>query len=147
MMRFMETQDRIQTPRLSRLLASLAPLAIAGAALSACGLPIGAGNCIPKDGSSGAAATTIAATTIKVVSDPQSTGAYQPRTVTVQAGQSVTWSWQDQGNQHSVTADDGSFDSCLHGSGYSFTVTLAKAGTYSYKCSIHPQMTGQITVT
>jgi YD repeat-containing protein len=123
-------------------MASLAALAIAGAALSACGLPIGPGNCTPKGGSSEAGTTTV-----KVVSDPQASGAYQPKAVTVQSGQSVTWSWDDQGNQHSVTAEDGSFDSCLHGNGYSFTVSFAKPGTYSYKCSIHPQMTGRITVT
>ena len=74
-------------------------------------------------------------------------GAYAPKDISVPAGQAVTWSWQDQGNQHSVTANDGSFDSCLHNAGYAYTVTFTKPGTYAYRCSIHPQMIGRVTVT
>lgn len=66
--------------------------------------------------------------------------------VTVQAGQSVTWTWEDQGNQHSVTADDGSFESCLQSAGSSFTTTFTKAGAYPYHCTIHAQMKGTVTV-
>jgi plastocyanin len=66
--------------------------------------------------------------------------------VTVQAGQSITWTWEDQGNQHSVTADDGSFESCLQNAAFTFTVTFAKPGTYPYHCSIHPSMKGSVTV-
>ncbi|TMD68680.1 MAG: hypothetical protein E6I84_01110 [Chloroflexi bacterium] len=116
--------------------------AVALVGLTGCSLPIGAGNCTPKGATTGSAATTV-----NVVADSQTVGSYQPKTTTVPAGQAVTWTWQDQGNQHSVTADDGSFDSCLHPSGYTFTVTFAKAGTYAYRCSIHSQMTGTITVT
>jgi plastocyanin len=104
-------------------------------------MPIGPGACTTKGGSSGNASTTV-----KVVSDPSTTGAYQPGDVTVPAGQAVTWTWQDPNNQHSVSADDGTFDSCLQGAGYSFTVSFRKPGSYSYKCSIHPRMTGKITV-
>ena len=116
--------------------------AIVVVGLTGCSLPIGAGNCTPKGAGSASAATTV-----NVVADSQTVGTYQPKTVTVPAGQAVTWTWQDQGNQHSVTADDGSFDSCLHNAGYTFTVTFAKPGTYSYRCSIHSQMTGTVTVT
>lgn len=83
---------------------------------------------------------------MKVVSDSQTQGAYQPNPVTVQAGQSVTWTWEDQGNQHSVSADDRSFESCLRGSGSSFTTMFTKAGTYAYHCSIHSSMKGTVTV-
>src|SRR3989442_1187511 len=93
------------------------------------------------------AATETAASTVKVVADSQKQGAYQPDPVTVQAGQSVTWTWEDQGNQHSVSADDSSFESCLQGAGSTFTTTFVKAGTYAYHCSIHPQMKGTVTVT
>ena len=116
--------------------------AIAVVGLTGCNLPIGAGNCTPKGTSNGSAATTV-----NVVSNSQTVGTYQPKTATVPAGQAITWTWQDEGNQHSVTADDGSFDSCLHNAGYTFTVTFAKPGTYTYRCSIHSQMTGAITVT
>ncbi len=50
------------------------------------------------------------------------------------------------GNQHSVSADDSSFESCLQGAGSTFTTTFVKAGTYAYHCSIHPQMKGTVTV-
>src|SRR2546430_2593386 len=95
------------------------------------------------------AAKTAPSTTsaVKVGADSQKQGAYQPDPVTVQAGQSVTWTWEDQGNQHSVSADDGSFESCLQGAGSTFTTTFTKAGTYAYHCSIHPQMKGTVTVT
>jgi plastocyanin len=114
--------------------------AVISLALTACSPPFG-GNCTPKGGSSGTAATTV-----NVVSDSQNVGAYAPKDISVQAGQAVSWSWQDQGNQHSVSANDGSFESCLHNVGYVFTVAFAKPGTYAYRCSIHSQMTGQITV-
>ena len=117
----------------------LVVLVAAAAALSACTSPL-AGACTPK----GATATTASA--VKLVADSQKQGAYQPDRVTVQAGQSITWTWEDQGNQHSVSADDGSFESCLQGAGSTFTTTFAKAGTYAYHCSIHPQMKGTVTV-
>jgi len=119
----------------------LVVLVAAAAALSACSSPL-AGACTSKG-----AATATAGSTVKVVADSQKQGAYQPDPVTVQAGQSITWTWDDQGNQHSVSADDGSFESCLQGAGSTFTATFTKAGTYAYHCSIHSQMKGTVTVT
>ncbi len=141
MMSAMERQARRHPRRVARFLISLVVLVSAAAALSACGSPFAAA-CSPKGASCGTAATTV-----KVVSDPQTQGAYQRSPVTVQAGQSVTWTWQDQGNQHSVSADDGSFESCLQNTGSTFTTTFAEAGTYPYHCSIHAQMKGVVTVT
>ena len=118
----------------------LVALVTAAAAFSACSGPFAAA-CSPKGASSASGSTTV-----KVVSDSQTQGAYQPNPVTAKAGDSVTWTWVDQGNQHSVSADDGSFESCLQGNGYSFTTTFTKAGTYAYHCSIHPSMKGTVTV-
>ena len=39
------------------------------------------------------------------------TGQFEPRELTVEVGQEVTWTNKDYGKVHSVTADDGSFDS------------------------------------
>jgi plastocyanin len=77
--------------------------------------------------------------------------------ITITAGDSVTWSVSGVGT-HSVTADDGSFDSspacptsCLsHGSTFSHTFSIP--GTYPYYCRIHGGpggigMSGAITVT
>ena len=134
----MKAQAWIRTRRFTGLL--IATL-VAAVAVTACSGPF-TGNCTPKGASTGTAATTVT-----VVSDSQTVGAYAPKDISVPAGQAVTWSWQDQGNQHSVTANDGSFDSCLHNAGYAYTVTFTKPGTYAYRCSIHPQMIGRVTVT
>jgi len=136
----MKSQSRY--PRhVGRILIPLVVLLAAAAALSACSPPFAAA-CSAKGASGGTAASSV-----KVVADSQKQGAYQPDPVAVQAGQSITWTWEDQGNQHSVSADDGSFESCLQGAGSTFTTTFAKAGTYPYHCSIHPQMKGSVTVT
>lgn len=103
----------------------------------------GGGDCTVKGAGSGTAAATV-----KVISDPGTVGAYAPKAITISAGQSIEWDWQDQGNPHSVTADDGSFDSCLQNAGYKFVVTFTKPGTLTwYHCTIHAQMIGAISVT
>ena len=137
----MKSYSRFHPRRVVRILIPLVVLVAAAAVLSACSPPFAAA-CTPKG-----AATATAASTVKVVADSQKQGTYQPDPVTVQAGQSITWTWEDQGNQHSISADDGSFESCLQGAGSTFTATFAKAGTYPYHCSIHPQMKGSVTVT
>jgi plastocyanin len=137
----MKSLSRLHPRRAGRVLIGLVVLVAAAAALSACSSPF-AGACTPKGASSGTSASTV-----KVVADSQKQGAYQPDPVTVQAGQSLTWTWEDQGNQHSVSADDGSFESCLQGAGSTYTTTFTKAGTYAYHCSIHPNMKGIVTVT
>ena len=136
----MKRPSRFPQRRVARILIGLFVLVAAAAALSACSPPFAAA-CSAKG-----AATATAANTVKVA-DSQKQGAYQPDPVTVQAGQSVTWTWEDQANQHSVSADDSSFESCLQGAGSTFTTTFVKAGTYAYHCAIHPQMKGTVTVT
>jgi plastocyanin len=51
----------------------------------------------------------------------------------------------NDGVAHSVTADDGSFDTGLFSDG-TRTIHLTKAGTFTYKCTLHPNMTGTIQV-
>ena len=83
---------------------------------------------------------------------------FQPSTITVEAGDTVTWTTtQSIGQQHSVTsgkpgdADAGKvFDSGLglQNNGQSFPFTFNTPGTYDYFCQVHPtQMTGQVIVT
>ena len=111
------------------------------AVLTACSGPFG-GNCTPKAGSTGTGAQVV-----KVVADSKTVGAYQPETIAVPPGQSIEWVWEDTGNSHSVTADNGSFESCLQNAGYKFVVAFTTSGTYAYKCSIHPDMKGIVNVT
>jgi len=71
--------------------------------------------------------------------------AFGPQAVTVKAGSTVHWMNHDT-EAHTVTSNAGAFGSPVlqPGAGYSFTFT--KPGTYRYHCTIHPFMTGTVTV-
>jgi len=71
--------------------------------------------------------------------------AFSPDTLNISVGTTVTWTNNDS-TTHTVTADDGSFDSGNLDSGKSFTFTFKKAGTFTYHCSIHPNMKATIVV-
>jgi len=73
--------------------------------------------------------------------------AYNPATVTVKVGDTVTWTQMD-GSMHTVTTVSGpeSFDSGLLKQGESFKYTFTKPGTYEYKCTPHPKMRGKVVV-
>jgi plastocyanin len=71
--------------------------------------------------------------------------AFDSPSITVEAGSTVTWTNVGNAN-HTVTADDGTFDSGTLGSGESFSFTFATPGTYGYHCTIHPNMTAQVIV-
>lgn len=51
------------------------------------------------------------------------------------------------GVAHTWTANDGTFDSGAISPGGTFDFTFAEPGEHSFFCSIHPSMTGTITVT
>ncbi|MDQ6747438.1 MAG: DUF4399 domain-containing protein, partial [Candidatus Dormibacteraeota bacterium] len=85
-------------------------------------------------------------TRVQVVADQSNGGAYNPGSTTVKVGDTVQWSWVDDSAQHSVTAEDGKFDSGLQGKGSTFSQKFTSAGTFKYKCVVHPQMLGQVTV-
>jgi amicyanin len=65
--------------------------------------------------------------------------------VRVRAGARVRWVNGDQ-VQHSVTADNGGFDSGLIDPGQSFERVFDRPGTYSYHCTPHPFMHGRVIV-
>ena len=71
---------------------------------------------------------------------------FQPATIAVPVGATVTWTNNDT-TGHTVTADDGSFKSDTLAPGATFSHTFAAAGTFAYHCSIHTSMTGTVTVT
>src|SRR5579864_4396046 len=62
--------------------------------------------------------------------------AFSPTTLEIQAGQTVTWT-NDDPLQHTVTADDGSFDSGLLDPGATFTQEFDTPGTFQYYCQPH----------
>lgn len=71
--------------------------------------------------------------------------AYHPRIVTVRVGQPVTWRFEDAQVEHDVDAVNGSFESPLQDSG-TWTHVFTAPGTYSYFCTLHTYMTGQVIV-
>jgi plastocyanin len=71
--------------------------------------------------------------------------AFQPDGLEVPTGTEVTWTNGDP-EAHTVTAAGGVFDSGPIDPGGSFSHTFTEAGTYDYICSIHPSMTGTVTV-
>jgi plastocyanin len=69
--------------------------------------------------------------------------AYAPETLTVPAGTTVTWAWQDGAVAHDVKGDG--FRSKVMATG-TFAHRFAQPGTYPYACTLHPNMTGTIEV-
>ena len=72
--------------------------------------------------------------------------AYDPAVIRIKAGTTVMW-MNDDVVAHTVTADDGSFDSGFLNPGQSWSFTFDKAGTYAYHCTPHPWMKGTVIVT
>ena len=72
--------------------------------------------------------------------------AYQPGSIKVQAGDTVTWT-NTGSAPHTITADDGSVDSGPLAHGASFSQVFPAAGLFTYHCAIHPEMTGAVTIT
>ena len=70
---------------------------------------------------------------------------FDPADAAVEPGTSIVWVNQGQ-EPHTVTADDGSFDSGVLNPGDSFMVTFLGSGTLTYHCEIHPSMVGSVTV-
>jgi plastocyanin len=71
--------------------------------------------------------------------------AFEPSSATIQAGGKVTWKNQGQA-PHTATADDDNFDTGTVAAGKLAAETFKQAGTFSYICTIHPDMKGTIEV-
>jgi len=75
--------------------------------------------------------------------------AFTPSSITVKKGTTVTWTNQDS-TPHTVTSSgsgEKAMDSQDLAQGGTYSVTFDTAGTYEYFCTIHPNMTGTVTVT
>ncbi len=134
-----------------------------GATVALVGLVLAAAGCMgPVDGSAPAQASTPApavqgaATSAPGPAQGQSMKidlqnfAFAPRALTVSAGTTVVWQ-NDDSAAHTVTADNGSFDSGNLNPGAKFQFTFTKPGTYAYYCRYHggpggQGMSGQIIV-
>ena len=71
--------------------------------------------------------------------------AFGPSSKTIIVGTTIIWTNQDAIG-HTVTSTTGLFGSGTLGQGGTFSFTFNTAGTFNYKCMIHPTMTGTIIV-
>ena len=69
---------------------------------------------------------------------------FNPAAITITKGTKVTWVNEDSA-PHTATSE-GSFDSGTLSKDQSFSDIFAEAGTFDYKCSIHPSMKGKVIV-
>ncbi|HEX7168169.1 MAG TPA: plastocyanin/azurin family copper-binding protein [Acidimicrobiales bacterium] len=70
---------------------------------------------------------------------------FSPSSVVVAPGGNVTWT-NASDRTHTVTSTSGAFDSGdVNGSG-TFRFTFPSEGTFGYRCDLHPEMTGAVTV-
>lgn len=98
--------------------------------------PVGQTNVLPS-AASAPAKSQVAATIANF--------SFQPSSSAVAVGGTVTWTNNDS-MPHTVTADDGSFNSGPISPGTTFSHTFSTPGTVSYHCSFHPSMHGSIVV-
>lgn len=135
-------------------LRSLRATALAAAVTAACG---GGGMTTAANmtgGSAGGGTTTTGNTAMVNVQDYS----FSPSTLTVKVGTQLTFTNYGAAIHHPV-ADNGAWDAgdlgpaqsgaygMGNGVGGMATLTLGATGTVSFHCTIHPSMTGTITVT
>jgi plastocyanin len=109
----------------------------------------------PAANQTGAAVATVTAVSISVgASVPTNSDFYVPDVVDTTVGSMVTWTNEDS-VPHTATSGvvennapvpDGVFDSGFLNNGQSFSFVFDTAGAYDYYCTLHPFMTGKITV-
>ncbi len=86
-------------------------------------------------------------------SNPSATEFFVPKDITVKSGTSVTWTNKDTTIHTVVEGTPGgagatpAFDSSIIAPNATWENTFDKAGEFNYYCSLHPFMTGKVTVT
>ena len=70
---------------------------------------------------------------------------FNPQTLTVKAGATVTWTNKDD-IPHAVAAVNKEFKSKALDTDDAYSFTFTTPGVYEYFCSLHPHMTGTIVV-
>jgi plastocyanin len=74
---------------------------------------------------------------------------FTPRDTIVQSGGMVTWTWNSGTTAHNVTYTSGPTplpNSPDQAGTTTFSTTFTDPGTYTYHCTLHPQMTGSVQV-
>jgi plastocyanin len=115
---------------------------IVGAVLLALTVACGGGGNTPTTPSSGSPAGP--SISIVVGASGLTTTAYSPNPQTISRGSTVTFVNNDSVS-HTATSS-GTFDTGTIASGGRASVTLQNAGSFTYLCTIHPNMTGTLVV-
>jgi plastocyanin len=71
--------------------------------------------------------------------------AFSPSTVSVTLNTTVVWTNKDA-VAHTVTSDNGLFDSGLLNTDAVYSHQFTTAGTFNYHCTVHPNMLGKVVV-
>jgi len=128
---------------MSRRLRALVPLAALAVATAACS----GGHNVPVD-SSGFGDTVSSGPPAATVTLQYSS--FEPASVTIAAGQSVQWSWQDKTIAHNVRLSNATgavlAQSPTQTTG-SWTYTFASPGRYPYLSTVDAHMAGVVLVT
>jgi plastocyanin len=105
------------------------------------GLAVMLSGCAPGAAARAGAAQPVTTTTV----DMPRSYRFEPVSVQVTAGSTVTWTNSDNFT-HSVQVN-GQSDVKIAKPGESVSITFAQPGTYSYRCTFHPQdMRGTVIV-
>ena len=70
---------------------------------------------------------------------------FSSASLTIAVGDTVTWRNADD-RPHTVTSNDGAFDSGNLDEGQGFSFTFSEPGTYTYRCDYHSEMQATIVV-
>ncbi|MFH5230094.1 cupredoxin domain-containing protein [Antrihabitans spumae] len=133
---------------------------VAAIAVAAISLVVFSAGCAQQDPADDAAtSSTIAVpgapapTTTTPAPDPVTTidvsdMKFSPQSITIEAGQTVRWEFDDDGKAHNVTGlrDIGLIINSPIMKEGEYSVTFDKPGTYDYICALHQEMTGTIVV-
>jgi YVTN family beta-propeller protein len=71
--------------------------------------------------------------------------AFVPATITISAGQSITWTNTDPVD-HTTTSNENVWDSGALSPNATFSMAFSQPGTYAYSCTIHPFIRGTVVV-
>jgi plastocyanin len=121
-------------------LAGAARLLLAAVAL----LLVGCGGSGGTGTSSSSSATADSSATPKAVTIKDYT--FKPAKITVPAGTTIDFSNEDSTAHTATSTESGVFESGAIQPSKSGSVTLKKAGTFTYYCAFHPFMKGTIVV-
>jgi plastocyanin len=148
-------QPWYKRPLIVQIIAPVLIVLAVGACVGLAGVGVsqlfGGPNVFSTMASNGSAPSSVSVSILNGTGIQQSLN-YQPASVTVAKGGTVTWTNNDYQIAHTVTSVSvpsgaSSFDSGQMNYTATFKVTFSVDGTYTYVCSYHPWMHGTVIVT